>query len=132
MIVVDASVILDLLLATSAAKTIDQRLFASVESLHAPQVLDLEVLQVLRRYNLAGQLPDWRASEAIEDFLAIPIERYPHGILVDRLWELRNNMTAYDAAYVALAELLGATLLTRDKKLASAASSAGVPRVECI
>jgi predicted nucleic acid-binding protein len=77
------------------------------------------VLQVLRRYALAGEIDDERGLQAVEDLNDLPIVRYPHDPLVSRIWELRNNVTAYDAAYIALAEALDATLLTRDEKLAA-------------
>jgi predicted nucleic acid-binding protein len=119
-IVVDASAILDLLLWTPAAPAIEDRLFATGESLHAPHLLDLEVAQVLRRYSLAGELAATRGQQALEDLAALPITRYPHDLFLLRIWALRHNLTAYDAAYVALAESLGATLLTRDERLRAA------------
>ena len=68
---------------------------------------------------VSSELTADRAAEAIEDFQSIRIFRYPHRIFVDRIWELRNDMTAYDAAYVAVAETIGASLMTTDKRLAS-------------
>jgi predicted nucleic acid-binding protein len=121
MIVADASVILEVLLNTKAAQRIIERIFAEGESMHAPHVLDLEVAQVLRRYSATRELDPRRGQEALQDYLDFPIARYPHDVLLPRIWELRNNMTSYDAAYVALAEALNATLLTRDGALASAA-----------
>jgi len=96
------------------------RLFAGGASLHAPHLLDLEVLHVLRRFERRGILHPSRAAEAVEDLLDLPLTRYPHDTLAFRIWELRGALTAYDAAYVALAEALGAPLLTRDAALASA------------
>ena len=121
MVIVDASVILELLLSTSSSVEIQKRLFNQKETLHAPHLLDLEVAQVLRRYVVSREMTPERAREALSDFLDIPIRRYPHDLLLDRIWELRSNMTAYDAAYVVLAELLEAPLITRDKKLSTAA-----------
>ncbi len=95
------------------------RLFAASASLHAPHLLDLEVLHVLRRLERRGILRPSRAAEAVEDLLDLPLTRYPHVALAGRVWELRGALTAYDAAYVALAEALGAPLLTRDAALAS-------------
>jgi predicted nucleic acid-binding protein len=119
MIVPDASVVLEVILRTKRGLKIEARLLSSRETLHAPHFIDLEVCQVLRRYLLNKDLTAERAADAIEDFQSIRIFRYPHRIFVDRIWELRNNMTAYDAAYVAVAETIGAHLLTTDKRLAS-------------
>lgn len=120
MIVADASAVLELLLRTSAADTIAARLLDPEESLQAPHLLDLEVAQVIRRYWRSGQITAERAAEALGDFADMRIERHPHEPLLARVWELRHNLTAYDAAYVALAEALGAVLITRDARLASA------------
>ena len=92
------------------------------QTLHSPHLIDLEVLQFIRRRRLQGDVDDVRADEAIADHLALPIRRYPHHILLLRAWELRINFTAYDAAYVALAEHLRATLVTSDARLAKAAA----------
>jgi predicted nucleic acid-binding protein len=118
-IVVDASAILEVLLGTPAGLRVMERLFAPAETLHAPHLLDLEVVQVLRRYTFAGELSSTRGLEALEDLAQFPITRYPHDLLLPRIWELRRNLTAYDAAYVALAEALAAPLVTRDAALAS-------------
>lgn len=120
MIVVDASAAIEVLLNTPAAARIAERLFAPGETLHAPHLLDVEVAQVLRRYALAGQLDAARGVEALDDLAALPLTRYPHDLLLPRIWELRENVTAYDAVYLALAEVLAAPLLTRDQALASA------------
>lgn len=87
---------------------------------YAPHLLDLEVAQVLRRYVARAELPEPRGREALELLRAFPLTRYPHEPLLGRIWELRASLTAYDAAYVALAEALGVTLLTRDQRLARA------------
>jgi predicted nucleic acid-binding protein len=120
-IVVDASAALEVLLRTPAAPAVEDRLFASGETLHAPHLTDLEVAQVLRRYAAAGATTPERGHVALADFADFPINRYPHAVLLSRIWELRGGLTAYDAAYVALAEALDAPLLTRDRKLAGAA-----------
>jgi predicted nucleic acid-binding protein len=120
MIVVDASAVLEVLLNTSAATRVAARLFAAGETLHAPHLLDLEVVQVLRRYAATGALPEARGIEALEDLADLPIERYPDTVFIERIWTLRHNLTAYDAAYVALAEALAAPLVTRDDALARA------------
>jgi predicted nucleic acid-binding protein len=119
-IVLDASAAIDWLLQTAAGQRIDRRIFSANESLHAPHLLDLEVGQVLRRLVQEGTVSAQRADQGIEDLLDLRIIRYPHFVLLPRIWQLRNNFSAYDAAYVALAEKLGARLLTRDARLASA------------
>ena len=120
MIVLDASVVLEVLLRSQAGLKIEERIFSPSEILFAPHLLDLEVVQVLRRYCASGEIDSERGKEAIEDFKDLPINRYQHDIFLYRVWELRHNMTAYDAVYVALAETLPAPLLTRDAALASA------------
>jgi predicted nucleic acid-binding protein len=120
-IVVDASALIELLLGSSEAKAIEQWLFDDGQSLHAPHLLDVEVTQVIRRHAATGAIDDSRGQAAIGDLAVFPIRRYPHDALLPRIWELRSNFTAYDAAYVALAEALDAPLLTRDRRLAGAA-----------
>ena len=119
MIVLDASALIDLLLRGEGVEVIEGLVFAPGESLNAPHLIDLEVAQVLRRCRLAGELSDSRAEDAFDDLAAIPLQRYPHDVLLPRIWELRHHATAYDAAYLALAEALDATLLTRDRRLAA-------------
>jgi predicted nucleic acid-binding protein len=97
-----------------------ERLLDPEESLHAPHLLDLEVAQVIRRYWRAGELTSRRAEEVLTDYRDLRIERHSHEPFLRRIWELRENLTAYDAAYVALAEGLGAPLVTRDARLAAA------------
>jgi predicted nucleic acid-binding protein len=128
MIVLDASAAVDWLIQASAAPRIESRMF-SRQSLHTPQLLDLEVAQALRRLVREGALSASRAEAAIEDLLDLRITRYPHSVLLPRIWQLRHNLSAYDAAYVVLAEKLGATLLTRDARLASAAGHAAAIEV---
>jgi predicted nucleic acid-binding protein len=117
LIVVDASALLEVLLRTEASAVVEARLFMG-ETLHAPHLLDLEVAQVLRRYERAGELTARRGGEALEDLALIRIERYPHHLFLPRVWALRRNATAYDACYLALAEALDAPLVTRDGRLA--------------
>ena len=117
MIVVDASALLEVLLQTDASAAVEARLFGG-STLHAPHLLDLEVVQVLRRYEHAGVLTAVRAREALDALGAFRIERYPHHLFLRRIWTLRANATAYDACYLALAEALNAPLLTMDRRLA--------------
>lgn len=119
MIVVDASAVLEVLLNTRVGARLADRLFAPGETLHAPHLIDVEVAQVLRRYSRTRELDDARGQDALEDLADLPLTRYPHGLLLPRIWDLRDNVTAYDAAYVALAEALDAPLVTRDAALAS-------------
>ena len=120
MIVVDASALLEALLRTPAADAVERRLFDARQTLHAPHLLDVEVAQVIRRYTTAGAIDAERGRAALADLADLPLHRYPHDFLLQRVWELRNNLTAYDAVYVALAEALDAPLLTRDQRLAAA------------
>jgi len=120
MIVVDASALADVLLRVPTAKRVEERLLDSSEALHAPHLIDLEILQVLRRFAARGRWQDARAAEALSDFEAIRITRHAHAPLRDRIWELRANVTAHDAAYIALAELLRCPLVTRDRRLTKA------------
>ena len=118
MIVVDASCMVELLLRGPHCRAIEDRLLAEQGSICAPELLDIEVSQVLRKFWLGGQLTEERAVSAVDDLIAFPLQRYPHTMLLARIWQLRDNMTAYDGAYVALAEALNASLITCDKKLA--------------
>ncbi len=124
MIVLDASAAVDWLLQTSAGQQIEKRMYARNDSLHAPHLLDLEVGQVLRRLVREAVISAQRAQEAIEDLVDLRITRYPHFVFLPRIWQLRHTLSAYDAAYVVLAEKLGATLVTRDARLASASGRA--------
>ena len=120
MIVLDASAAVDWLLQTPAGLSIEKRIYSRNESLHAPHLLDLEVTQVLRRLLRQGVLSGRRADEAVRDLLDLRINRYPHLVFLSRIWQLSHNLSAYDASYIVLADQLGATLLTRDRRLAVA------------
>src|SRR6202012_1006478 len=120
-IVVDASALLEVLLRTPAAVAVEERLFVPGETLYAPHLIDVEVTTVIRRYAANGELDSERGRQALSDLADFPVRRYPHDFLLARIWDLRNNLTAYDAVYVALAEALEAPLVTRDKRLAAAA-----------
>jgi predicted nucleic acid-binding protein len=115
--VVDASAVLEVLLQTDRARAVEERLFSGA-TLHAPHLLDLEVAQVLRRYERSGAVSPERGRLALRYFLDFRLERYPHHLFLTRVWDLRHNATVYDAVYLALAEALDVPLLTTDRKLA--------------
>jgi predicted nucleic acid-binding protein len=129
MIVLDASAVVDWLLQTPAGKRIEQRIYARKDTLHTVYLLDVEFAQVLRRLVREGTLARKRAEEAIEDLIAVRVTRYAPVLLLDRIWQLRQNLGAYDAAYVALAEELKAPLITRDQRLAAAPGHAATIEV---
>jgi predicted nucleic acid-binding protein len=104
-------------------------IFAANETLHAPHLIDLEIAQVLRRYERSAIISTERGTEALTDLIDFPLTRYPHFVLLTRIWQMRHGLTAYDAAYLALAEALDATLVTRDRALARAGNQV---RVEVI
>lgn len=120
MIVLDASAALELLFATQLGKVVAERIRAPEVSLHAPHLIDLEIAQAARRYVSLRTVTAARARRALDDFLLVDLHRYPHDALLPRIWALRENLTAYDAAYVALAEVLQCPLLTCDQRLGSA------------
>jgi len=121
MIVLDASAALELLLRSPKADAVEELLFHSeAGALCAPHLIDVEVVQVLRRLSGSGNITAARAAQALEDLGSMPLTRFPHDALTPRMWTLRKNLTAYDAVYVALAESLPATLVTCDRKLAAA------------
>ncbi len=120
MIVLDASAVLELILNTSNGLLVKYRIADPAESLHAPHLLSVEVAQVLRRYVATESVNPEVAAAALEDLGALDVARYEHESLLERVWELSDNVTAYDAVYLALAEVLEAPLLTFDAKLAAA------------
>lgn len=120
MIVLDASALVELLLGTERGRSIAARIADPGLGLHAPHLADVEVVQALRRYVREGELEPDSAGSALEDLRSLDLERHAHEPLLDRVWALRANLTAYDAAYVALAEALDTTLLTCDARLARA------------
>ena len=119
MIVLDASAALELLLRAGDHPGLVDRVLKSGDTLAAPHILDLEIAQVLRRFVIAGELTAARAREAIDDHLALGITRYPHDGLLQRVWQLRANCAAYNAAYIALAEAIDGVLITCDSRLSA-------------
>lgn len=120
MIVVDASALLEFLLQTSIGVRVEERIFRDADELHAPHLVDVEVVQGLRRLVRMGEVSSGRANEAIVDLADLDLYRHPHVDLLGRAWKLRDNVSAYDAMYVALAEALEATVVTCDRPLAKA------------
>ena len=119
MLVVDASCLYEVVADTESAETVRARLSADTDHL-APHVIDVEVFNVIRRAHMQGLLDATAASQAVEDLAAWPGERFGHRSLLGRAWELRDNVRGWDAMYVALAEVLDATLVTVDRRLAAA------------
>lgn len=118
--ILDASAILELLLGSFPGRKLAQRLRSPEIQLHAPHLVDVEVAQAIRRYVLSGQLSEERGRVALQGLADLDLERHPHRLFLPRIWALRENLTAYDAAYVALAEVLDAPLVTSDRRLAKA------------
>lgn len=124
MLVIDASAVAELLLGRPAGASVAQRLREHAFDLHAPYLLDVEVLSALRRVAATGDASPARAGDAVADLLDLPIERYAHDALIPRIWQLREYLSPYDAAYIALAEAIAedaVPLLTADARLARAA-----------
>jgi predicted nucleic acid-binding protein len=119
-IVLDASVLVELLLGTGTGRSVARRIADPELGLHVPHLVDVEVAHVLRRYVRDGDLDAASAEAALQDLRDLDLVRHPHEPLLDRVWTLRDRLTAYDAVYVALAEGLDAVLLTCDRKLARA------------
>jgi predicted nucleic acid-binding protein len=117
----DASALIEMLTRSDRGRRVEARVLRPSDSVHAPALIDLEVAQVLRRYVLTGQVPEHWARMALDIATAFPMTRYLHEPLMKRVWDLKDNVTAYDAAYVALAEALRAPLVTCDARLARAA-----------
>ena len=116
--VLDASGAVEFLLNTVRGRRLGARLADDAEIVHAPHLIDIEIAHVLRRYVLDGAFDERHAVRALDHWRHLDVERYPHEPFLDRVWDLRNNVTAYDAIYVALAETLGDSLVTGDRKLA--------------
>jgi predicted nucleic acid-binding protein len=119
-IIVDASAMLEFLLQTALGTRVEARLFRDGEEFHSPHLMDVEVTQGLRRLVRSGEVSATRAAEAIEDLSDLDLHRHAHLSLLPRAWQLRANVTVYDAMYVALAAALDATMVTCDSPLANA------------
>ena len=130
MMVIDASALLEFLLQTPLGARVEGRLFRDNDELHAPHLVDVEVTQGLRRLVRAGEVSAGRAGEALADLADLDLHRHSHLDLLVRAWKLRDNVTAYDAMYVALAEALDAPMVTCDVALAKASGFRA--RVEAI
>jgi predicted nucleic acid-binding protein len=117
-IVIDASATVEFLLGTEAGRRVGARITSPGETLHAPHLLDLEVANALRRWVRQKRIPLARAQAAMEDFQDLLVFRYPHDVLLPRIWDLHRNASAYDAAYIVLSEALPAPLVTCDVRLA--------------
>lgn len=120
MIVIDASAVVDLLLNFAPrSQAVRKEIARSAPDIFSPHLLDAEVTSVLRRYVLRKELSMKEAERALDELDALPIQRIPHQKLLRRVLQLRENVSAYDGIYVALAEALGAALITSDVALAS-------------
>ena len=130
MIVVDASALVPALLAEAGSKGLIDRLLADDSDLHAPHLIDIEVVSVLRKVTIQGAVDRRRAELALRNLHDLHLTRHAHALQLPRLWALRSNLSPYDAAYVALAEFLDAPLVTRDRRLAAAPGHAA--RIEVL
>lgn len=123
LVVIDASALVELLLRTERFDPVEAIVRDADADLHVPALCDLEVVAVLRRGLQEGRMDVDRAGHAVQDLLDLPLIRHGHQLLLERILELRDNFSSYDAAYVALAERLDAELLTADGALARAIRS---------
>ena len=130
--VVDASVLVELLTLSPLGQRALPVVQASAGDLHVPHLADVEVMSVLRGLVAGDLLPAARAQQALVDLRDFPARRWPAHMLFERVWELRANVTAYDAVYVALAEALGATLITADRKLARGAQKVSAAHIALV
>ena len=126
LLVADASALVEVLLRTPQAASLDPTLNHPEADLHIPALCDIEIVSALRSGLRRELFPAWRAEEALQDYLDLPLTRHGHQGLVHRCLQLRDTLSAYDASYVALAERLDADLVTADRRLARAARAVGV------
>ena len=122
-VVLDASALIEYLLRTAASASVEREIEAKDTDLHIPALCDVEVCSGLRSGLLRSKLGQERAEEAVTDYLDLPLIRHGHSFLISRILQLRDNFSAYDATYVALAEVLEATLVTADLSLFRAVGS---------
>ena len=130
MIVLDASAVVELLLNTATGQAVAKRMADPAIGVHVPHLVDVEVVQALRRLASLGELTAVEARTAIDDLRSLDLQRHAHEPLLGRVWAWRQNLSAYDAVYVALAEVLDTTVVTCDGRLARAPRAA--KRVELI
>jgi predicted nucleic acid-binding protein len=117
LIVLDASAVVEFLLGSDLGARVRQRI-SEDDTLHAPHLLDVEVANAMRRWVLQGRISEPRGRALLDDLLGVPLTRYPHEILLSRMWDLRANASAYDAAYIVLGEILSAPVVTCDARVA--------------
>jgi predicted nucleic acid-binding protein len=120
-VVLDASAAVELLVLSAVGRRLAHRLADPDVEIHAPHLMAVEVTQVLRREVAAGRMTSARGRAAVDDLVDLGVQRHDHEVLLPRVWQLRDNVTAYDAVYLALAEALDAPLLTLDARLGRAA-----------
>jgi predicted nucleic acid-binding protein len=117
MLVIDASLAVELSLHTPKGAHAAEIALQSGEELHAPHLIDIEFAHALRRLVLSNEIEGAAGMQALQDFEDLRLDRHPHSVFLPRIWELRNSVSAYDGAYIALSEILHAPLLTCDGRL---------------
>jgi predicted nucleic acid-binding protein len=130
MIVLDASAVVELVLDTAAGRRVATLIEDAGTGLHVPHLIDVETVSALRRLSRDGVIEDDDAADAIDNLLALDLQRHSHEGLLERAWSLRKHVTVYDAIYLALAEALGATVVTCDRRLGRASGVSA--RVEVV
>lgn len=120
MIVLDASAAIELVLNTGAGQQINDRIGREPDTIQAPHLIDVELIHVIRRFVMRDVIDVARGEMAIRLWRLLDVQRHDHEPFMPRIWQLRNNLSAYDAMYVALADALSAPLITADRRLAAA------------